>query len=148
MSVIDLAVGATPARWWHAHKQHIMSWDDFKRLMAIMFSNDKECLQKKYTGESDPRSHIHSCEQNWSDIPEDEWVHRFIHTLDLVPRNWYTETEFRKGTITWPLLIDKFLLTFTFEYEYQNVDQALEIIKVKIFEGSTLSVQTQPEWAI
>ena len=78
----------------------------------------------------------------------DEWVHRFIHTLDPVPRNWYTETELRKGTITWPLLIDSFLLTFSFESEYPNIDQALEIIKVKIFEGSTLSVQTQPEWAI
>ena len=53
-----------------------------------------------------------------------------------------------KGTTTWPLLIDSFLLTFAFESEYPNVDQALEIIKVKIFEGSTLSVQTQPEWAI
>ena len=75
MLAIDLAVRATPAIWWHAHKQHIASWDDFKRLTTIRFSNDKECLQKKYTGESDPRSHIQSCEQNWSDIPEDEWVH-------------------------------------------------------------------------
>ena len=54
----------------------------------------------------------------------------------------------RKGRITWPLLIDNFLLTFAFESKYPNVDKALEIMKVKIFEDSTLSVQTQPEWAI
>ena len=108
---MDLAVRATPARWWYAHKENIASWDDLKRLMAIRFSTDSEYVQHKYTGQSDPRSHIQTCEQNWSDIPEDEWVHRFIHTLDTVPRNWYTEAELRKGTTTWPLMIDSFLLT-------------------------------------
>ena len=54
----------------------------------------------------------------------------------------------RNGTITWPLLINSFLLTFAFESEYPNVDQDLDVIKIKIFEDCTLSVQTQPEWAI
>ena len=106
--------------------------------MAIRFSTNREHIQQRYTGESDPRSHIQTCEQNWSDIPEDEWVHQFIHTLDTVPRNWYTETELRKGTITLPLLIDIFLLTFAFESEYPNVDQALDVIHIKIFEDCTL----------
>ena len=63
MAVIDLVVRATPARWWHAHKENIASWDDFKRFMAIRFSIDKERFQQKYIGESDPRSHIKMCEQ-------------------------------------------------------------------------------------
>ena len=45
MEAIDLAVRATPARWWHAHKENITSWDDFKRLVEIIFSNDKERFQ-------------------------------------------------------------------------------------------------------
>ena len=45
MTAIDLAVRATLARWWHGHKENIASWDDFKRLMVIRFSNDKERLQ-------------------------------------------------------------------------------------------------------
>ena len=53
-----------------------------------------------------------------------------------------------KGTTTWPLMIDSFLLTFTFESEYLNVDQALDIIKIKIFEDCTPSVQTQPDWVV
>ena len=44
MTTIDLAVKATPARWWHAHKEHIASWDDLKILMVIRFSDDKEPL--------------------------------------------------------------------------------------------------------
>ena len=100
MEVIDLALRATPARWWHTHKENIVSWGDCKRLTVIRFSNGTECLHQKYTGQSDPRSHIKICEQNWSDIPEDEWVHLFIHTLDTVPRNWYTKTELCKGIVT------------------------------------------------
>ena len=88
------------------------------------------------------------CEQNWSDILEDEWVHQFIHTLDQIPKNWYTETELCRGTITWPLMIDSFELTFSFATEYSSINQALDIIKTKIFEDCTLSVHTQPEWAI
>ena len=49
MKTMDLAVKDTPARWWHAHKERIASWDDLKRLMAIRFSNNKEPLQQKYT---------------------------------------------------------------------------------------------------
>jgi len=108
--------------------------------MAIRFSNDKERFQQKYTGESDPRSHIKICEQNWLDIPEDEWVHLFIHTLDAVARNWYTKTELHRGMITWLVMIDIFLLMFTFESEYPSIDQALEIIKTKIFDDCTLPV--------
>ena len=51
---MDLAVQATPARWWYAHKDNIASWDDIKRLMAIRFSVDREYVLQKYTGESDP----------------------------------------------------------------------------------------------
>ena len=116
--------------------------------MVIIFSNNKEPLQQKYTEESDPGSHIDICEQSWLDIPEDEWVHLFIHTLDTVPRNWYTETELRRGTITWPLIIDKFLLTFTFESEYPSIDHALDVIKTKIFDDCTQSVSVQSDWAI
>ena len=57
---MDLAVRATPARWWYAHKENIASWDNIKRLMAIRFSDDRRYAQCKYTGETDPRVHIKS----------------------------------------------------------------------------------------
>ena len=116
--------------------------------MKIIFSNDRECTEHKYTGQSDPRSHIKTCEQVWLDILVDEWIHLLIHTLDTVPRNWYIETELRRGTITWPVMTDNFLLTFSFEFEYPSIDQALKIIKTKIFEDCTLPVYSQPDWAI
>ncbi len=58
--------------------------------MRISFSIERDGIQQKYTGESDPRAHIMLCEQSWLDILADEWVHLFVHTLDTVPMNWYT----------------------------------------------------------
>ena len=45
-------------------------------------------------------------------------------------------------------MIDNFVLTFTFESKYPSIDQALEIIKTKIFDDCTLPVYAQPDWAI
>ena len=45
-------------------------------------------------------------------------------------------------------MIDSFELTFAFEFEYPSIDQALEVIKSKIFEDGTLSVSAQSDWAI
>ena len=50
--------------------------------------------------------------------------------------------------ITWPVMIDIFLLMFTFESEYPSIDQALEIIKTKIFDDCTLPVYAQHDWDI
>ena len=45
-------------------------------------------------------------------------------------------------------MIDSFELTFAFEFEYPSINQALDVINIKIFEDCTLSVSAQPEWAI
>ena len=35
---MDLALRATPARWWQEHKANISSWEDCKRLIVINIS--------------------------------------------------------------------------------------------------------------
>ena len=45
-------------------------------------------------------------------------------------------------------MIDSFELTFSFESEYPSIDQALDIIKTKIFDDCTLPMYTQPDWAV
>jgi hypothetical protein len=40
----------------------------------------------------------------WKLTPPEEWPHHFIHTLEGIPVNWYTDQELRKGTTTWVTL--------------------------------------------
>jgi len=48
---------------------------------------------RKYDGETNPRKHIQLCTMAWKEIPQQEWAHGFIHTLETIPRKWYLETK-------------------------------------------------------
>jgi hypothetical protein len=65
--------------------------------------------------------------------PPEEWPHHFIHTLEGIPVNWYTDQELRKGTTTWRTLQQNFTITFSFEHENPNIDATLKRIRGVIF---------------
>jgi hypothetical protein len=66
-------------------------------------------------------------------MPPEEWSHHFIHTLEGIPANWYTDQEMRKETKTWATLQQNFTVTFSFEHENPNMDAALKWIRNVIF---------------
>ena len=74
-------------------------------------------------------------------------IHLFVHTLDTIPKNWYTETELCRGTETWSLLIKGFQLTFGFESEYPEIDDALGVIRMNLFDDFPLPILNQLDWA-
>lgn len=56
------------------------------------------------------------------------------HTLDVIPRKWYTKTELRHGTSKWDILCEGFLSTFIFEDQWMDtMDDALQLVKTAIF---------------
>jgi hypothetical protein len=91
---------------------------------------------------------VQSCEEAWSDIPREQWVHRFINTLDTTPINWYLQAELRLITADWEGMLQNFVTTFLFESEFPSVDQALQIVRKKLFkEASNLPLeQEEDEW--
>ena len=74
----------------------------------MSFGDDARGMNYRYDGETDPRSHMEACVQAWQHRSVNEWVHLFIHTLDTTPKNWYTETELRRGIESWSLLTEGF----------------------------------------
>jgi hypothetical protein len=58
-------------------------------------------------------------------VPEIEWMHIFIHTLDTISKNWDMELEMRRETKQWEELVQRFRVTFTFEHEYTSIYVAL-----------------------
>lgn len=73
-------------------------------------------LKYKYDGRSDPCRHLTKWTKAYGENPQLEWVHSLYHTLDVIPMNWYIETELLHGTREWDILREGFLLTFMFEY--------------------------------
>ena len=92
LKTLDMALRATPARWWATHKKNIATWETYHRLLTVRFGDDAGGISHKYDGQTNPRLHMEACVQAWQHRSVDEWVHLFVHTLDTTPKNWYTET--------------------------------------------------------
>jgi hypothetical protein len=89
-----------------------------------------------------------SCKESWSDVPREQWVHKFVNTLDTTPFNSYLHAELYLIIVDWEGMIKNFVTTFLFESEYPSVDQALQIVRQKVFkEASSLPLeQEEDEW--
>jgi hypothetical protein len=91
---------------------------------------------------------VQRCEEAWSDIPREQWVHIFINTLEMTPINWYLQAELHLVTENWEGMIQNFVTTFSFEIKYPSVDQELHIVRQKVFEeASSLPMEREEdEW--
>ena len=96
--------------------------------MQVRFGTDIDYIAKKYTRVSDPKDHVEKCKNIWSSIPKKEWMHRFIHTLDIIPKNRYLELEMHRETKNWDELTKRFKVKFTFEHKSPLVDVVLQDI--------------------
>jgi len=88
---------------------------------------------EKYDGRSDLHDHLAKWTDAYGAETQLEWVHLFCHTLDVIPMNWYWETELHHGTDEWDILRQGFLMTFIFEDGFECIDEALQEVKASIF---------------
>jgi hypothetical protein len=112
---MDEALKSNTARWWGTHKNNITDWVQCHTLMTTLFSEHIEGCEVRYIGRSYPKDHVRSCEEAWSNIPQEQWVHKFINTLDTTPINWYLQAEMSLITADWEGMTQNFATTFLFE---------------------------------
>jgi hypothetical protein len=96
---MDEALKATTIRWWGRHKINITDWTQCCTLMTTRFCAQLESCEVRYISRSYLKDHVRSYEEAWSDIPQEQWVHKFINTLDMTPINWYLQVELHLITI-------------------------------------------------
>jgi hypothetical protein len=91
---------------------------------------------------------VRCCEEAWSSIPQEQWVHKFINTLDTTPINWYLQEELHLTTSDWYGMTQNFIATFSFGSQYPSLDQDLQFVRHKFFEEapSLLVEQEEDEW--
>ena len=90
---MDFVSKDTPTRWWGAHKEYISEWSQCRKLMEIIFGEEISYIGRKYTQLTDHVEHIKYCHTTWQEYTRQERLHHFIHTLDMIPRNWYKLVE-------------------------------------------------------
>jgi hypothetical protein len=146
---LDPTLKATPARWQGAHKKTITYWYQCKWLLCISFSAEqKNNKQQKYDGQGALAENLEKCRTLWKMTPLEEWPHYFIHNLEGIPTNWYTDKELRRGTTTWMTLQQIFTVTFSFQHENPNIDAALKQIRGVIFikEPKVELITKEKQW--
>ena len=79
-------------------------WKKVKTMLKVRFGQALGYVQNWYIGIESPLMHteLRVTKRIENEILEEEWVHQFIHTLDIVPSNWYTQQEWRHSTTTQP----------------------------------------------
>ena len=83
--------------------------------MHLRFGKPQVRLVDKYDERDDPHVYLVKWTKAYGEEPQPKWVHLFYHSLDVIPMNWYMETELHHGTGEWDVLHEGFLLIFTFE---------------------------------
>ena len=135
------ALKATPTRWWVPHKHIILGWLQCRRLLEVRFGEKILYNGQKYTGMTNPVNHIEHCRATWEMSSRHEWANQFIHTLEMIPRKWYTSVELRWGTIEWEELAASFTHTFEFVDGHPSIDVSLQVSKTKIIQDILVSTK-------
>ena len=104
-------------------------------------------MRSRFNGKNSPQKHLEQCYEAWKHVPRAEWVHRFVHTLDPIAKNWYAEFELRQGTVSWDCLIDSFVLTFSVNEVSPSLDAAVRLIHTKVFDDQEIA-EYQPDWKV
>lgn len=63
---LDVALRATPVRWWTTHKVSINNWGQCRRLMMVRCGTIVESVTEHYNGLNDLREHILTCGYVWN----------------------------------------------------------------------------------
>ena len=117
--------------------------------MHIRFGKPELQITEKYDGRDDPCLHLTKWTIAYGAEPQPEWVHLFYHTLDVIPWNWYPETELRHGTGEWDILRKGSMSTFLFEDQWMDtVEDTLQLIKTAIFRTPLKPEEVMPsDWS-
>lgn len=102
-------------------------------MMKLWFGYANTRITQKYTRKDDPCEHLARWMKAWGEEPQPELVHILYHSLDMIPTNWYLETELRHRNVEWDVLKESFLLTFSFEDGFECIYEVLQEIKATIF---------------
>ena len=94
---------------------------------------------------TNPQEHVARFYDTWKRVPQEEWLHRVVHTLDPISKNWYAAAELHRDTVSWVCTIDSFVLTFSTNMVCPTLDVSIRLTHTKVFDDQE-SVESRPDW--
>ena len=87
METLDSVFRVVAARWWNGHKKYIHSWRACQKFLRLRFMDQPREVRIRFNGKTNPQEHLEQCYEAWKHVPHEEWVHRFVHTLEPIENN-------------------------------------------------------------
>ena len=78
---------------------------------------------------------VTQCITAWNKVPNQEWTHLFVHTLDTISKNQYLELEVCRENVDMKELTHNFKVTFSFKDDAPLIDSSLQAIKNNKFSS-------------
>ena len=92
MQTLETALGATVAGQ-NDNNKTTPSWEASQKFLRLSFINQVQEARSNFIGQNSPREHLRQIYTAWDNIPREEWVHKFVHTLEPLAQNRYMEAE-------------------------------------------------------
>ena len=102
-------------------------------------------VQSRFDRKTIPQEYLAQCSEAWQHVPQEVWVHRFVHTLEPIAKNWYAKAQLRRDTISWDCLVDSFVLTFSTNEVCPALDAAIRLVHTKVLDAQEI-VKYRPDW--
>ena len=139
--ILDPASRATATRWWKSHKKYIPSWPACQKYLHLRIMDQPQGVRSR----NNPQEHVARCYDAWKRVPQEGWLHRVVHTLDPIAKNWYAAAELRRDTVSWVCTVDSFVLTFSTNMVCPALDVAIRLTHTKVFDDQEV-VESRPDW--
>lgn len=139
--MLDVELHTTPSKWWVVHNEQVVGWWQCKEVLKYMFRTSSGVPREKYSRMWCTKIHLKQCItiSTRGRVPQQEWVHQFIHILDVILAKKYIELEVHRGTHDWDKVAQNFTATFSFEAKELVLEEALKVLrKIYLF----LMIQT------
>ena len=90
MQTLETALGATVAGQIDNNKT-TPSWEASQQFLCLSFITQVQVARHNFIGKNGPQTHSRHSYAAWDTIPCEEWVHKFVHTLEPLAQKWYME---------------------------------------------------------
>ena len=91
---LEIAIEAKTA-WGTDHTEPQPRRGTCQKFLRPKVTRQAQEMRSKFTGRNSPQEHWKQSYPAWGNIPREEWVHKFVHTLEPIAQNWYMEAEIR-----------------------------------------------------
>ena len=130
---LETALGAKAA-WGTDPKKPRPSWGTCQKFLRPNFLSQAQEVRSKFKGSNSLLGHLRQYYTAGENKPRKKGVHKFVHILATITKQWPMEGELRHGLVSRDDLSASFLITFSINKSSPVLDIAFRSALAKVYD--------------